>query len=557
MNNPHYLIILLASLLLSACIQHTPYRNIIPNDKPVKCKVDAIDINTEMYSATKQKVKSYKALPLCDDEKYVSHAIQNRHYKYWPSNKKEQRGIGDYHLSVVEFDDQGWFADRRQMEALFELLDGLEGPTLIHVYAHGWKHNADSCDNNVVCFSRLLERTHLMGTVMGNVLSENESEEVKIRNVVGVYIGWRGLPFESVLNNLSFWSRKDTAARVGRGGVFELLTRLKDYRDNRKQAEKIKVNKPERFGTQLIITGHSFGGLVIYSALSHALMERAAKTITKADGDGVQYRVAESFGDFVMLVNPAFEGSMYEPLFNIATNRCYEESQKPVMMIVTSDADEATKTAFPVGRILGSLFQHKKSPDQKASMHNAIGHNARYRTHRLISVGVKKEEKTEGEKEQEKIERECGCEHIKPTSVGDAFTMLSPLFSTYLNHVMGQAAVFNKQRYGEEVMLVPTALDSALSPRYTGHYPYLVVSTDVGVIEDHNAIYNKPFMDFTMAFITQHVTDDPVPWTPKSDKAIACFSPDNTKRSLPLIKSKLIPNKRSCQLANGKSCTDP
>jgi hypothetical protein len=62
---------------------------------------------------------------------------------------------------------------------------------------------------------------------------ELELGSVKPRTVIGVYLGWRGLPFASFLNNASFWSRKDAAARVERGGVFELLTRLRDYRDIR------------------------------------------------------------------------------------------------------------------------------------------------------------------------------------------------------------------------------------------------------------------------------------------------------------------------------------
>ena len=48
-----------------------------------------------------------------------------------PENKagkkvQRERMAGDYYLSFVEFDDQGWFADRRQMDALFALLKRLE-----------------------------------------------------------------------------------------------------------------------------------------------------------------------------------------------------------------------------------------------------------------------------------------------------------------------------------------------------------------------------------------------------------------------------------------------
>ena len=404
MNSRRLLSILFASVLLSACAPLNSYRTAIPQMTSARSEPGsdstyfecAVDDGT--VSATRARCEDDKTATAAPDSQSAgSQAIQHRFYQ-------TQDGVkGDYYLSFIEFDDQGWFANRRQMEALFALLKKLEkedeetnGHTLIQVYAHGWKHNASACDNNVVCFSRLLERTDL-GEKANEVFRAAELKDAKVRKVVGVYVGWRGLPFDTDLNNISFWTRKDTAARVGRGGVFELLTRLKDYRDIR-QRGVAAVTAPEKTDTnktQLVITGHSFGGLVIYSALSHALMERATKTSradkSECDPDpAAQYDTAKSFGDFVLLVNPAFEGSLYEPLFNIATNRCYKEIQRPVMMIVTSRADSDTGALFPIGRALSTLFQHAKSVAQGDSIRKAIGHDERYRTHNLSSCSLDK-----------------------------------------------------------------------------------------------------------------------------------------------------------------------
>lgn len=593
MYKRHYLIILLASMLLSACTQFTPYRPItFPDPKstqyvPFKCKVD------ERLSGFLDKDQPGTSLELCEDLKSAgTQAIQHRYYQAWKDPERTSKITGDYHLSFVEFDDQGWFADRSQMEELFTLLKTLEekndGSTLIYVYAHGWKHNASSCDNNVVCFSRLLERTDLIQRVNADMGIGGENP----RNVVGVYIGWRGLPFGGVLNNLSFWSRKDTAARVGRGGVFELLTRLKDYRDNRREGQclsslnpiseedlkskqksapelvkedllkKYKENVAELVNripecakyvdanklqdasddigipTQLVITGHSFGGLVIYEALSHALMERAGKTTRSPDG-GTQYAMAESFGDFVMLVNPAFEGSKYEPLFQIATNRCYDPKQRPVMMIVTSEADNATGIAFPVGQYLGTLLQHAKSSEQKASMQKTIGHNNRYLTHHLRSDGIKAEEV--GDKSA------CPCKFLDATLDVDVQTNLMPLFSTYFDNKLSKPS----RPYGQKVDL--NLSKSELSPKYTARYPYLVVSTDAGVIAGHNAIYNERFLDFTMTFIDQHITADD-PWPTPGVRAPNCWP---VNENPPRTKDALVLNQRSSQSANGDSCSAP
>ena len=581
MNSQRLLTMLLVGMLLSACA-HKHYRTEIldlksadPQPKIFECAVD--DNTVKEGRKLCEDSKSAKGgRKLCEDPISATspdcHAIQHRFYSNQAviDSKTDKRRPLDYYLSFVEFDDQGWFADRGQMEALFALLKKLEkededkqtnGHTLIYVYAHGWKHNASSCDNNVVCFSRLLERTDLAevqvpvlrqmqtGCSTGNEMQDGfcmlqkmktsgkeMAKKVKRRTVVGVYLGWRGLPFGGFLNNASFWSRKEAAARVGRGGVFELLTRLKDYRDIRQKA-------PTRGGpaTQLVITGHSFGGLVVYSALSHALMERAAKTkIIDVEGckakdskakdcKKVVYDVAESFGDFVMLVNPAFQGSLYEPLFHITTNRCYERApwrkkQRPVMMIVTSKADNATGKAFPMGQTLGTLFQHAKSSDQKQSMRKAIGHDKRYLTHALESDGVKQKPVPDP--------RPCPCRFLTATSDRNFGEMLGPLIDALL-----------AKSYGE------VNLTSVESPKYASSYPYLVVNTDKGVIADHNAIYNERFITFTQMFFIRHVAGSK-PWT---DPAPICLVPKkNTQRT----KSGLVPFEQSCQLDDeGNSCS--
>jgi hypothetical protein len=237
----------------SGCTQFSPYR-----------------ITTLRYEengarrVVAEEVKCYSGAPIekvqpCEEKETVAasaYAIQNRHYRYKDyRDEKDKLGVektADYHLSFVEFDDQGWFADRKQMEALFSLLRRLEqedkkvgqsGQVLLLLYAHGWKHNASQCDDNVICFSRLLERMDIL---------ERKLNPGSRRQVVGVYVGWRGLSLDAgPLTNVTFWTRKSTAERVGRGGVTELLIRLNDYRHNR---------NPQRHGnkTQLVIAGHSF-----------------------------------------------------------------------------------------------------------------------------------------------------------------------------------------------------------------------------------------------------------------------------------------------------------
>ncbi len=489
--------ILLVGISVSACTQHAPYRTprLAVESRPCIAEPDQRHQRPIAECVVDRDCDPTSAKPRAK----VSPALQHRHYEAtWKDGTAQP---GDYYLSFVEFDDQGWFADREQMEALFALLAELEQKkteALIYVYAHGWKHNASACDSNVVCFSRLLERTDL---------AEQGLRQENRRQVVGVYLGWRGLPFTAgPLTNVSFWTRKEAAARVGRGGVFELLVRLRDYRNSRQASDTEAVDTdPDK--TQLVITGHSFGGLVIYSALSHALMEGAAKA-TYPDGVA-RHEPAKSFGDFVMLVNPAFEGSLYEPLFRIATDpdRSYDaEKQRPVMMIVTSEADSATGKAFPMGRTLGTLFQHATTPGpQKKSMRQAIGHDDRYLTHRLqIKEGVH----PEPDRKPAKAESECGCPFLDRSKVWDP-AEITRIIQALLEAAglgegggdrAGEQGLKGELSYGAEVDLAPRCeLKSARS------YPYLVVRTGGPIIPNHNAIYSERFIDFSQLFLLYHI----------------------------------------------------
>jgi len=62
----------------------------------------------------------------------------------------------------------------------------------------------------------------------------------------------------------------------------------------------------------LIIVGHSFGGMVVYSALAQSLIEAASS---------IAPHVGTRFADLVLLVNPAFEAVRYLPIFDLLKER--------------------------------------------------------------------------------------------------------------------------------------------------------------------------------------------------------------------------------------------
>jgi hypothetical protein len=175
-------------------------------------------------------------------------------------------------------------------------------------------------------------------------------------------VGWRGLSFYAGwLTNITFWNRKTAALRVALGSVRELFGRLRDYR-------RRQNNDPV-----LVIVGHSFGGLVVYSALAQSLIEAAA---LEREGE-----TEPSFADLVLLVNPAFEAARYLPIHSLVKTRRFTRGQPPLFISVTSSNDDATGRAFPVGAWLGSRWEHTRTVEERAAIVHTMGHLPWMQTH--------------------------------------------------------------------------------------------------------------------------------------------------------------------------------
>ncbi len=294
----------------------------------------------------------------------------------------DEDGAG-YFLGFVEFDDQGVLWHREQADAVVNhLLDRIANDDFILVvFVHGWKHSAAPGDSNIAMFEKNLA---LLSGVESKISARTGRPA---RKVAGVYLGWRGgsvsLP---LLKELTFWDRKNTAHKVGHGGVTEILTRLEEVRE-------LRETLVESSRTCLVIVGHSFGGAVVFSALGQILEERFVTTTAGARATGT----ARGFGDLVVLINPAFEAQRYASLSDMSSGRHpYFQSQLPVLAILTSEDDRATRNAFPIGRFFSTLFEKERvvarpnrstgeseSVDQGAANVQAVGHFDLYRTHFL------------------------------------------------------------------------------------------------------------------------------------------------------------------------------
>lgn len=284
-------------------------------------------------------------------------------------------GTLSYDLGIVEFDDQGVCQARSQMDAITDKLGQFgDDDAIIIVFVHGWKHDARDDDSNLIDFSKVLK------AAVRREAEVAQRNSRPARPVFGLFVGWRGMTLysrhfllqEISLSQLTFWDRQAAGLRVAIGSIRELLGRLRQYRNQKPPGKRL-----------LVIVGHSFGGMIIYSAVAQSLIEAAATPPSA---------MAPSFADLVLLVNPAIEAARYLPvheLVNLQTSAAPggEDAQHPVFVCVTSSNDWATGLAFPAGNAYRLLTERWKNAKERQAMLNTIGHISWMKTHDLVAAG--------------------------------------------------------------------------------------------------------------------------------------------------------------------------
>jgi hypothetical protein len=335
----------------------------------------------------------------------------------WVGGNKEEF----FRIHFVEFDDQGWLLSDKErdpgqqqtddkpkalrpasrridwvMEDLTRMLRDEKANLTLVVYVHGWKHNAETGDRDVRRFRQMLGQ-----------LYEVDKLDAVPRKTVGVYIGWRGKSWEpswagsEAALNLTFWTRKAAATRVAQGQVRELFARLRGFQDYWNQGERgrCEVGDATIPGCRIrsVAVGHSFGGLILYTAVSQSLIEQLT-----FDKDVQEGRVIETaatppeeartevsnvrlgrLADLVLLINPAFEAVRYMPLHTAGAALQPPYYQLPLFVSVTSVADQATRDAFPIGRSVNTMFERFADEGQKETARRTPGHVEGYWTHTL------------------------------------------------------------------------------------------------------------------------------------------------------------------------------
>ena len=399
-------------------------------------------------------------------------------------------GTERFSLGFVEFDDQGAFWSRDQLAVLEDELEragelpGYDG-VLTVVFVHGWQHNASVCDQNVACFRDMLEalvnaENYRVLALRNEAATAEEAAAIRPRYVFGVYVGWRGLSNSLAgLQLTSFYDRKAAAHRVGGGEVIELFTRLEVMRDRWNAAGA---------GSKLVVLGHSFGGAVTYTAVSRVLHERLARAVAEGRTGPSAVR---GFGDLVVLVNPAFEASVYRGIRDLATEMGeFDPLQPAVLLTVSSSSDTATNLAFPVGRFLATRFLNTRDGEQSGSLISTIGNFVPYRSHTLMPLsdeelrGLARLGDLDERDATTRGRDDCRCDYFE-TDVKAA-----------RDDPFGEARLYPAQGVYGDTRLLP--LDAGAE-----NTPFITAFTTDEVVTNHNGIYNRKFLNFLRTFLLE------------------------------------------------------
>ncbi|HUF10168.1 MAG TPA: hypothetical protein VMO47_12650 [Rhodothermales bacterium] len=300
----------------------------------------------------------------------------------------------DYLLGIVEFDDQGWFVDRGLVEKVLSRVSAEveKGGATIVVYTHGWHHDGSKGDSELADFRKTLAALVRQNTE-NKTLSRSLGLGPTSSRVVGVYVAWRGKSLPWKLDYATFWDRRPAALRVGHGDAPELFSRLDAiYRASNLESEA---------WTYMVSIGNSFGGQVTFAAVADTLKQRLADQVGVEPNAKQPKGTLRGYGDLVVLVNPALDAAQYESIDILARKREYSPSQRPVLMVVSSEGDWPNRLFFPPARFLSVRKEPLGRSGQFRKKTRTLGHVRQHVTH-CLSV---EEESCRGYPESDKSAR--------------------------------------------------------------------------------------------------------------------------------------------------------
>lgn len=362
---------------------------------------------------------------------------------------------------VLEVNDYGRFWNRDKARDVLDKISKatLKENTVLLVFVHGWHHNAKATDQNLIDFGSAIEGLE-KNIVSPDFVSAREKLGVKGDiKVLGLYIGWRGESLPRDLNLLTFWGRKSAAETVGDGDLREFLWNL--------QKLYVKRNTAKSTFMGLVTIGHSFGGQVVFKAVTETLERDLIDVIDSTNGKHnlenklEAQQIVSGFGDMTVLINPALEAYQYERIHRLSKQLSFLPSQAPVLLVVSAENDWPRRKLFWWGRMLTYPFRPTfPKDDQEELWLTAFGEYKPQLTHRLVPTD-------------------------DPPTINDSF---------YQNGKISTADFTSSTILGKAV----------LEPNKEHRQPFspvIVAHTSSKLVDGHSKIFGEDFLSFMTEYI--------------------------------------------------------
>ncbi|MBV8967470.1 MAG: hypothetical protein JO331_00205, partial [Verrucomicrobia bacterium] len=150
-----------------------------------------------------------------------------------------------------------------------------------------------------------------------------------------------------VLKFLTFWSRKSTGSTIAaENGCLAAISEL-----------ALAARAPDKSFHRCLLLGHSFGGLLLESTISHSILDASSTGVrnTSPWDMAVAFNSADSSVGTRQLVSELHHLYKYDPVRHgyvaqtAAAGKAVLSENRPFLVILQSENDQATGQIFPVG----------------------------------------------------------------------------------------------------------------------------------------------------------------------------------------------------------------
>lgn len=412
---------------------------------------------------------------------------------------------------------------------------------MIFNYIHGWNHNSLEEDDNwhlpnlpkdvapgddksyahdLRKFGWAIHNFYASQRNISEARAKQSSPEFqsKNRDIIGIYIAWRGKVFPLPINLISFYDRKAVSEEVGRNDLQRFLLQLEIL---------AKPNKIDNSQNAILVSiGHSFGGSVLYNSVSSILLSRFYQSIDDrkaALSNGTHQSIPlRGYGDLVVIINSAIEATRFIPLREAVWRErlkdpdLFSDNPRPLFVSLGGSGDLANRIAFKFGRSIHSTFtenyrtstlidgngQASTGPEFEENEWNldttSIGNYSPFYTHWLIKTheyanshnSRNDELKNSSDSNMLNLSPDaCNFDSNKTLSLtnqGDNPDLNTPLkISTHFISRYDKKTGYKDWPKGE-----PTQTTHANSTTWKNN-PYWFVRASTDVISAHTAIWNR------------------------------------------------------------------